>query len=282
MTMIIPQRRYYSARNSSDPNSVQLPFDAARSLFESCFKQLRAEGYWDEALGWWCVDQEDVAGKVGADVANYVLLRTRRYLWPIEAHSLDYDEADLFDMIEFLHDHVSKPMTGQMHTYANCGMHWDTFDQAAGQADFRAAINPMLECYAPGYELNGGGEIATLAPNGLDKLLQASPPMHDAPARQRMDAAIARFQRYGSSIEDRRLAVRDLADVLEKLRPQVKAALSRDDEADLFNLANNFGIRHFNGKQKTDYDTAVWLSWMFYFYLATINACLHILERKNR
>ena len=92
--------------------------------------------------------------------------------------------------------------------------------------------------------------------------------------------AIDRFQRYGSSVEDRRHAVRDLADVLEKLRPQAKEVITKKDEADLFQLANSFGIRHLNENQKTDYDPVVWLSWVFYYYLTTINACLHLLERK--
>lgn len=282
MTLVIPQRRYYSARNSSNPNELQLTLQAAKSLFESAFNHLRGQGYWNQALGWWCVDEDDVPGTVGSDVGNYVLLKTRKYLWPIEAHSESYDEADLFDMIEFLHDHVSKPTDGHLHSYGGCGMHWEKFDQAAGQADYRAAINPMLESYGSGYELNERGEIVSLAPKGLDKLLKAEPPTKDATAKERMTAAIDRFQRYGSSIDDRRQAVRDLADVLEKLRPLVKEVLKNDDERDLFNIANNFGIRHLNDKQKLGYDPAVWLSWMFYYYLATINACLHILERKGR
>jgi hypothetical protein len=51
-----------------------------------------------------------------------------------------------------------------------------------------------------------------------------------------------------------------LADVLEWLRPQIKMALLKEDEQDLFNIANNFGIRHMNQNQKLHYDKAVWLS----------------------
>jgi hypothetical protein len=70
--------------------------------------------------------------------------------------------------------------------------------------------------------------------------------------------------------------VRDLADVLEYLRPKVKALLTSADEKDIFNIANNFGIRHHNDQQKTGYEASLWLSWMFYFYLSTI----HVLLRK--
>ena len=50
----------------------------------------------------------------------------------------------------------------------------------------------------------------------------------------------------------------------------------------LFNIANNFGIRHLNQKQKLQYDKAVWLSWIFYHYLNTIAAFLHIIDRQQR
>jgi hypothetical protein len=87
-------------------------------------------------------------------------------------------------------------------------------------------------------------------------------------------SAIAKYRRYRSTIAERRDAIRDLADVLEYIRPKLKEVLTKPDEADLFNIVNNFGIRHHNQQQKSDYDASIWLSWMFYFYLAT-NSCSH-------
>ena len=62
-------------------------------------------------------------------------------------------------------------------------------------------------------------------------------------------------------------------------REEVKKVLKSDDASDLFNLANNFGIRHHRKGQKTDYDQSIWLSWMFYYYLATIHACVRLVEK---
>ena len=59
----------------------------------------------------------------------------------------------------------------------------------------------------------------------------------------------------------------------------MKAVLTAKDEADLFQLANNFGIRHHNADQKTLYDPAIWCSWMFYYYLATIHASVRLLAK---
>ena len=79
------------------------------------------------------------------------------------------------------------------------------------------------------------------------------------------------FRRRNSTLGDRHNAVRTLADIFEQLRPELKKAITKNDEGDLFNIANNFAIRHNNDKQKTDYDKALWLSWMFYFYLGTLH-----------
>jgi len=56
----------------------------------------------------------------------------------------------------------------------------------------------------------------------------------------------------------------------------MKGIILEKDESDLFNIANNFGLRHHNENQKTNYDGKLWNSWLFYFYLSTI----HLILRK--
>jgi len=61
--------------------------------------------------------------------------------------------------------------------------------------------------------------------------------------------------------------------------PKLKGVLLSKDEQDLFNIVNNFGIRHHNPQQKVHYNTVVWYSWMFYFFLATIHAAVRLLVK---
>ncbi len=85
-----------------------------------------------------------------------------------------------------------------------------------------------------------------------------------------------------SSTTEKRNSVKMLADVLEFLRPQVTALLTTQDERDLYNIANNFGIRHHKTGQKTEYNQEIWLDWMFYFYLATIDSVLRLIKKKGQ
>jgi hypothetical protein len=122
--------------------------------------------------------------------------------------------------------------------------------------------------------------LAKLGCTRLENLFTASLPTNDPDnVEQRVQSAILKFRRYRSSLDERRDAIRDLADVLEFLRPQVKTVISKKDESDLFVLANQFGIRHHNEQQKQDYDKAIWYSWMFYYYLVTIYACLRLIKK---
>ncbi|WP_086949827.1 hypothetical protein [Sphingobacterium sp. JB170] len=91
-----------------------------------------------------------------------------------------------------------------------------------------------------------------------------------------------KFRRHKSTLEDRKDSIRELADVLEFLRPKIKTVLDGKDEKDLFNIANNFGVRHHNNQQKVEYDKPIWYSWMFYFYLATIHAILRLIDKHKK
>ncbi|PZV08090.1 MAG: hypothetical protein DCF32_05710 [Leptolyngbya sp.] len=269
-------RKYFSQRIGKNPNPEGLPLTDVIELFQRIYGQLDVDGYFDEAFGFYCVDADHIPGYV-RDVELEILLTIRKkQIWPIRDYAADYSEDDLFDVIEFLYQHVSKPVDGTMHNYNQCGMHWETFSKKEGQLVFIEKINSLLAHYCKPFEISPDGEILTKPEAGFEKIFEADIPSADEKIINRMESAILRFRRHGSTIDDRRQSVRDLADVLEYLRPEVKNLLTKADEKDLFNIANNFGIRHYNDQQKTSYDTALWLSWMFYFYLAT----LHVLLRK--
>lgn len=271
---------YYAVRKGL--RSGRIDFNILKSLFIASFNELTKAGYFQQVLGTYCVDG-DSPGSAGDDLEVFFFRKLKKTnIWPFEAQSGFWEEEDLFDVIEVLHDCASKGIEGRYHSYVNCGMHYDTFDQAAGQNDFRLAINEILRDYDKGYVLTPNGEIVEEGPEGLRDLTRApKPPGDPAHVQARVTAAVEKFRGRSSSVADRREVIRELAAILEFLRPQLKSVLARQDEADLFQIANNFGIRHHNQLQKTDYDEAIWLSWMFYFFLASIHASTRLIEKKE-
>ena len=276
------ERKFYSMRTGKNPNLKGLGLEEIKGFFIKLYSQMHSDGYFDESFGYFCVDAGDIPGSV-VDIEYDLIVKLRkRDLWPIDKRALDYKEDDLFDMIEFLYDNVSKPVDGTYHSWSNCGMHWDTFNKSDGQDYFRIKINELLDLYEHPFVISKSGEILHKPEKGFERIFEADIPSDDENIYSRVDSAIRKFRRHGSSLDDRRHAVRDLADVLEYLRPKLKSLLYSKDESDLFNIANNFGIRHHNDKQKTNYDTAIWLSWMFYFYLSTVHVILRKTEKTEK
>ncbi len=285
-----PPRSYFSARHGRQ--TPPLSVNSLLKLTSHLYEQFEKDGYFCEHFGHYCPNVRSfIPGKCGYNVSAHVLRHLMRDgLWPLSEDWEDFTEDDLFDMIEFLHDHVSKPMLRGFFADGECWFHEGLFqgladppyDTSQGKTAFRTAINPLLEHYGPGYRLTEQGEIVEVGPQDLAPLLDAIPPSDEQEVTQRMASAVRHYRRRGATLDDRRAAVRDLADVLERLRPEIKRLLNRKDESDLFEIANQFGIRRMKPDQKTDYDPAIWLSWMFYHYLATIHACLRLIERHKR
>ena len=91
--------------------------------------------------------------------------------------------------------------------------------------------------------------------------------------RAKVVGAIRTFRLAKATREQRQQAVRDLIDILEFHRPAVRAHLGKKGEGDLFNIANNFALRHHNSSQSDDYGED-WLTWLFYLYLSTVHLVL--------
>lgn len=276
-------RTYYSVRKGIHPNLGKRDLGLTLRLFKSSYTDFWDNGYFQEAFGFTCVDAGKIAGKLSSDPEAVFLRKLNKdHLWPVTESCLNYSEDDLFDVIEFLYDWVSKPANRHYHDWNDCGWHFSDYDKQAGQLEFRNEINDLLKDYEEGFELSEQGEILSRVEHGLEFLLQATiPPLDPENVEARVENAIRKFRRTRSSDLDRRDALRELGDVLEFLRPKFKQALNSKDENDLFEILNNFGIRHHNNKQQTKYDKDIWCSLMFYHFLAMIHAGIRQIQRNE-
>jgi len=277
------KRQYYSVRTGKIPPDQQVNFEVLKRLFLVAYNRLTSEGYFQKYFGIDCTDGY-LEGLFGPNIDAHVFVNLKKEnLFPVQANLEHYNEDDLFDMIEFLHDHCSKGVNGHYHSWNGCGTHFDEFDDNKGQESFRELVNPILQDYKDGFEISVHGEILMLPEKGLSNLFEAELPTDDHEnIRKRVENATVKFRRHKASLEDRKEAIRELADVFEFLKTDVKQCLYKKDESDLFNIANNFGIRHHNPDQKVGYDKAIWYSWIFYFYLSTIHALLRLIEKNKK
>jgi hypothetical protein len=284
MSANYPDRPTFSQRHGRGRRSVPLPFEQFRNLVARILADEFRRDRLQEAFGYECVDSGTVAGSLGSDPDVFFERRLGFPVMPPERTVLEMDRDELFDFIEVLHDIVSvgDEEAGSYHGYSDCGWHFREFSQQPAQAELREALNPLMGRLEPPLLLNEEGYVLEMAPHDLQPLLEAALPAespHDE-VRSRVETAVARYRRSRGDLEERRAAVRDLADVLEFLRDRVRLAMLPADEAALFTIANKFAIRHHNRAQRGDYDKETWLSWAFYLYLATIHALERVVARQ--
>ena len=95
-------RKYFSHRKNPEASRYELPMFV--ELFKAVYLDFLNNDYFYEK-------SRAVAGKLGADIKAQMFIKLKKPdLWPIEEKCNNYSEDDLFDVIEFLYDNVSKPI----------------------------------------------------------------------------------------------------------------------------------------------------------------------------
>ncbi len=147
----------------------------------------------------------------------------------------------------------------------------------------RELIDPALGLLEPALRLAGDGSIVQMTPTALEPLIEHPFPSEIAAEDIADDVrgAIAQFRGRDASSADRHSACVRLAGVLEALRESeaTKTALFTADENRLFEIANQFGLRHRDSKQHGDYDADIFLEWVFYCQLAAIRLTARVRAR---
>lgn len=257
--------------------------ETLRIQVRDLYQLLVQKDYLTEWRGYDCVDAGFVPGSSGDPARDIVLEIGRADIWPPDPVEHKWSEDAIFDFLQFVAGKVSSPVpeSGHYHSYNGCGWHDQDFEPEPARGECVQLINRILSRYGDGWEMKPGFEIVERAPVGMNELLKIRLPAGtDVEIRRRVQTAVDKYRRRSSTRDDRRDAVRDLGDVLEKMRSSAERHLGKD-ESDLFNILNNFDLRHSNEKQKSNYDP-IWLSGLFYHYLAMIHVLTHLIERDSK
>jgi hypothetical protein len=269
-------RQYYSSRNN--PTSITLS-DLYWKL-QNLFELFKEKDYLKSKAG-------ITSSNIPAEIMYEASIALNFQPFPITKWELGtYTEDQIFDTIEFLYDYVSKPgkwanMTDDSGwNYSD----YENYDEAAGREEFRRKANQILSEYKTGFELTKDGLILSKATGSLKYILDADIiPYDEINVDSKVQHAIKKWRNRHLSPVEQKEAIREMADVFEWLKKtkDLSNVFDSKDESAIFDIANNFAIRHHNPKQKTQYDSTIWFSWIFHFYLATYHAAIRLLQKKE-
>jgi hypothetical protein len=270
-------RRYYTTRTK--PKSLTL--DELYQKLQNLYLLFRDKDYFK--------DKAEITRKYFPDaILHEAAIELTFQPFPITKWAPEtITEDHIFDTIEFLYDRASKP--GELvDMTSDTGWNYsdyENYDEAKGKEEFRERANVILADYKTGFELTPEGTILAIGTTGLQYILDAEiVPYDEVNVDNKVRNAITKWRNRHLSLSEKREAIRELADVFEWLKKakNLESVLDKKDTSALFDIANNFSIRHHNPSQKSNYDQAIWYSWMFHFYLATYHAAIRLLIKKEK
>jgi hypothetical protein len=261
-----------------------MTFDDLRDHVADVLDDIAASGWLEEAFGYDCPDQGGaVAGTEGSNLKLFLKLKLDFDPLPFRSAVPTLDADQLFDLIEVIYPLISKPDAGTGTFHRWCGhTHNREFSAQPAQSELRAKLNPIMSRLATPLQLLEDGFIVELPSEALGALIsEALPPgASERDVSEPVANAERRYLQARGDASDRKAAIVELAGVLEHLRPQLHTHMLNADENALFNIANNFAIRHRNRAQQKNYDEDTWLPWIFHMYLATVHAVAHAIARQ--
>ncbi|AMQ75639.1 MULTISPECIES: hypothetical protein [Bacillus amyloliquefaciens group] len=264
------KKRYYSERHNLWKRKRYTESELVE-LFIQTYHEFIQKGLFDELLGYQDTKRKRIPGIIAGNFELFLYKQLgKRELAPIDLNNA-YNEEDIFDLIELFYDYVSMPIIPK-----------SKYDQAAGQLKYRDEMNFILNNYGQGFELTQEGYIRELIDNGLENLIDSQYEFDDdKDSEEVVKRATKKFFHYNADDTDKKSAILEIAGLLENLRESNKLHLAKKDESDLFNLLNNFNLRHNNPNQQTKYEKSIFYPWVFFNLLSALDAALKLLNRQD-
>jgi hypothetical protein len=264
-------RRYYRERLNPVQAATPIVDQDVGAALCAVLVDLDNHGYFDDAFGPSCCDER--ADRAGAARSLFEQLLGPETPWQWMPSSDGQDLDHVYDLVEVCHDVVSRPRTRTYHGYCQ-EWDYDRFDRPTGRLVYVWRVNAVLAGAGVELRLSERGEDeGRLVHTPLDPrselpnvVLAAA---NSTTERARLEHAIVRFRSRHATRETKRDAVRALGDVLEHRRSEVRKLMTRKDDGALFQILNQFDIRHLNQAAREDYDE-LFLDWVFWTLLASL------------
>jgi len=153
--------RYFSEIHGLNDYPKGLPLDVVLYRFEKIYKAFLNAGYFSQSFGNDLnPDAETKQGEVIDSETEFFMALRKETLWPIDVEKKikHYEEHDLFDVIQFLYNYASKPLTGGNES-KDATAKADKFAVVQGKAYFRDQVNKLLRYYVNPCSIDENGDI---------------------------------------------------------------------------------------------------------------------------
>lgn len=206
-----------------------------------------------------CGDGNGVAGTNNRALEVDVAALIPTVSWPL--FSAEYDDEELFDLIEYFARRVSRPVQGGWHSFLR---HYElSFKKREGQAEFRDEVNELLRRGGTVFALSADLQIQRVGSPELQALVrELRPNSGDSTLDELVEEGRALY--LSRHERERATAIEKLWDAFERLKtlepPHVKPAsaeallghiadadmreIIRSEMRALTDFGNNFRIRH--------------------------------------
>lgn len=192
-----------------------------------------------------------------------------KQVWPIAEYYEGYTEEILFSVIEMLYAHIG------IYNYTT-----SKIEVAEEKALYLEQINNLLRAYKDGYYLEPtDGYVMEMPNKALQEQLSYDGSDLPEGVLEQLKSASRMYYRFDTDMEAKKKAINILADILEKVRDDLKETLNKeydisknDHDRLIFGIVNGYNIRHNKADQKTDYSREIWYDWMMQYYTSTILA----------
>lgn len=268
--------KYFIERNNLLNNNFSLDLQQLKKYFFQTYRYFEERGFFEVAFSgvfkkdpYSYREKQVLPPSMSPTPEIYFMNHLRKTkIYPIFEFYQKYTEEELFSVIEILFNHICF-YDDEKNEYISTD----------AQEEFATHMNNLLRFYKGGYYLDTKYGFILEQPNdAVVELLNTKIPNEtEEIVVEQLKTAMRMYYRFDANAESKKKAINILADVLEPLREELKILLNEEFGVNknnhdklIFDVVNNYNIRHNNGKQLLHYNKAIWYDWMMQYYTSVI------------
>ncbi|KPN21740.1 MULTISPECIES: hypothetical protein [unclassified Arthrobacter] len=263
---------YWAERTgASGTIAADKPYESFAEDFFELIDELQEAGYFPKVLKKDCVDDPIDLDDVRKTIRRATRLDIKWPMTPGDILSLSDDAV--YSLVEYFHDQAQRPRTATLHSYGDCGLHFQNWNSQTGQSVYRWRLNALLENHGVPLRIGPTGEeqgrLIRHFGSPLDDLAESEVDRRAEEPEDEVAHAVRKYRARDASVVEKRSAIVMLYGEMEPKRKRIESTLSSSDASDLFRIANKFNLRHRGQSQQTEYGEE-FLDWVFWTCLATL------------